>query len=355
MQALTVIPIGDKSGFQSALKIILTKNKWQQQHFDDFYAEFWHQLSKAVDAKTIEKLDRGDQDNKGKAAKGPTFEQLKSWLYNKGTNEEKDIASYSDLEVLVKKDFAAMSEDELRQMMSLLKKISRKIAHQKSRLTKISKKARRLDLKRTFRRTWRKGGEIQQLLFSEPKDKKMKLVVMCDVSKSMDLYSRFLVHFIYAFQNTYDRIETYVFSTALHRVTEFLDNLNFDKAFEVIAERVPQWSGGTRIGACLKSFLENYGEKILDRKTVFIVLSDGWDTGDPEILETTMRKLYKLSKKIIWLNPLAGNPDYAPEVTGLKAAMPYIDVFASAHNLDSLKEAITQLKRSKRKLPVALQ
>ena len=195
----------------------------------------------------------------------------------------------------------------------------------------------------------RKGGEIQQLVFSEKKNRKLKLVLLCDVSRSMDLYSRFFIHLIYAFQNAYDKIETLVFSTALHRVSEILDNNEFDKAFRTISERVPHWSGGTTIGSCLQDFSQNYGHGMLDKKTIVLILSDGWDTGEPEVMKEAMKTIYKKSKKVIWLNPLAGNPDFTPESIGMQTALPYIDILASAHNLESLTTVLQQL-RGKRKL-----
>jgi uncharacterized protein len=237
----------------------------------------------------------------------------------------------------------------MRLMMSLLRRIARQLAHQKSRLKRRAKKNNQLDLKRTYATNMRLGGEILRFHFSRPKDKKLKLLLLCDVSKSMDLYSRFFVNLIYAFQNAYDRVETFVFSTAVHRVTELLDNYEFDAAFDLISERVPQWSGGTTIGQCLHSFVDLHGHKLLTKKTVVFILSDGWDTGDPVLLRQSMKDIHKNSRKIIWLNPLAGNPDFAPDVIGLQAALPYIDVLESAHNLESLKRAMKHLRSGRRK------
>lgn len=230
-------------------------------------------------------------------------------------------------------------------MMRLLKRMAKKIAHEKSRLKRNSKKRKHIDLKSTIRTNMRRGGEITDIRFSEKKEKKLKLVLLCDVSRSMELYSRFFVHLIYAFQNAYDKIETFVFSTALHRVSEILDNHEFDKAFDTISDRVPQWSGGTTIGSCLNDFTQEYGYGMLDKKTIVIILSDGWDTGAPDLMKGAMQRIYKKSKKVIWLNPLAGSNDFSPDALGLKTSLPYIDVLASAHNLESLKSAILQIQK----------
>ncbi len=348
MEALTSLPIGNENAFKIALKSTFAKSKWQFEQFDGLYEEFWDQLKKAVDAKTKDEHNNKDENTALNTQK-PSFENLKSWLFNEQTEDQESVASYSSLEVLTRKDFSNMSSDEMSLIMSLLRKIARNLAHQKSRLKKKVRKKKQLDLKRTFSANMRLGGEILKLQFSEPKDKKLKLVLLCDVSKSMDLYSRFFVNLIYAFQNAYDRVETFVFSTAIHRVTELLQNYEFDQAFEIIADRVPQWSGGTTIGRSIQSFVDSYSYKLLTKKTIVFILSDGWDTGDPAMLEQAMKNIHRRCKKVIWLNPLAGNPNFSPEVIGLKTALPYIDVLESAHNLESLKRAMKHLRSGRRK------
>lgn len=341
LKAISFLPIHSESYFREALKAILSKSEFQRTHFNEFYQEFKEQLKKAADSKIKDiPEEKPSPEKKSKAAQ---FEALKDWLNLSPSEEEKEVAAFSDLEVLTKKNFLDLSEDEMRLMMRVLQKLARKITHQKSRLKKKSKRHRQLDLKQTIRQNMRKGGEIQELLFSEKKNRKLKLVLLCDVSRSMDLYSRFFIHLIYAFQNAYDKIETLVFSTALHRVTEILDSHDFDTAFQTISERVPHWSGGTTIGSCLKDFTQNYGHGMLDKKTIVLILSDGWDTGEPAVMKEAMKTIYKNSKKVIWLNPLAGSPDFSPESIGMQTALPYIDVLASAHNLESLKRVLQHI------------
>jgi len=345
LKAISFLPINSENYYREALKAVLSKNAFQRIKFDEYYFEFKDQLKKASDSKVKELSEEKTQHEQ--KSKQDQFEALKDWLNLSPPEEEKEVAAFSDLEVLTKKDFLDLNEDEMRLMMRVLQKLARKIAHQKSRLRKKSKRHRQLDLKQTIRQNMRKGGEIQQLVFSEKKNRKLKLVLLCDVSRSMDLYSRFFVHLIYAFQNAYDKIETFVFSTALHQVSEILDNNEFDKAFDIISNRVPHWSGGTTIGSCLHDFAQNFGHGLLDKKTNVLILSDGWDTGEPEVMKDAMKTIYKKCKKVIWLNPLAGSPDFSPEVLGIKTALPYIDVLASAHNLESLKEVLQQLGKER--------
>jgi len=154
----------------------------------------------------------------------------------------------------------------------------------------------------------------------------------------MDIYSRFLLQFIYALQSNFARTESFVFSTQLSRVTEYFKDHDIYEALDVIASEVLDWSGGTRIGQSLADFNENWAASVIDTKTVVIVLSDGWDTGDADVLEHEMEELQRRARRVIWLNPLMSNPGYQPLCRGMRTAMPYIEVFAAAHNLASLME-----------------
>ncbi len=340
--SLQHIPFDKERFLKQALQITLSKNHFEYVNFEDLYTEFWSQLSKAVDSKIKDKEDNKERSSDSQKQQA-RFDALKSWLNLTPSEDEKVISSYSELEVLTKKDFNDLSQEEMELIMRLLKKMARKQLRKKSRLKKSSRKHKTLDLKKTIRYNLRQGGDIQHLVYSERKEQKLKLVLLCDVSRSMDLYSRFFIHLIYAFQHAYDKIETFVFSTALHRVTALLNNYEFDKAFEMISNRVPQWSGGTTIGSCLDDFVTDFGYSSLDKKTTVFILSDGWDTGDANAMKQAMKAIHKKSKKVIWLNPLAGNPNFSPDVLGMQSALPYINVLASAHNLSSLKSVLKKL------------
>ena len=159
----------------------------------------------------------------------------------------------------------------------------------------------------------------------------------------MDLYSRFLIQFIYAFQSVYRRIETFVFGTSLHRITDILRDEELSIALGYISGTVKDWSGGTKIGASLEQFVSNYGINLVDSQTVVLIISDGWDTGEVDLLENNMQYLHKNSRYVLWLNPLKGSPGFQPTTRGMQAALPYIDFFASAHNIISLKHLVRQL------------
>ena len=266
----------------------------------------------------------------------PSLKALKSWLHGNREEEEQDLATYSG-ERCLPTGFSAFTEDELDEVMQLIERIARQMAKQLERRYKRASKGV-FDL-RAKRYNMRRGGELLELVYRRKRRRKLKLVMLCDVSKSMDLYSRFFVQVplrISARVSADGNLCIQYPSISRQRP---MAKGQFDQAVQELAEYVPEWSGGTRIGACLDQYLTEYGGK-LDSRTLVLIVSDGWDTGDIPLLEDSMYEIHKQASRVIWLNPLAGNPNFQPTVQGMAVAMPYIDVFASAHNVDSLKEMI---------------
>ena len=197
---------------------------------------------------------------------------------------------------------------------------------------------------REGRRTLRANltrGEIIELRYRERKRKKVRLVLLCDVSGSMDLYSRFLLQFLFALQNVFGRVETFIFSTRLTRITELLRGRSYRQVLRRLTD-VRDWSGGTRIGESFAQFNREWPH-LVDRRTIVIVLSDGWDTGEPDVLSTELMRIKRRAARLIWLNPLLGNPSYEPLTRGMAAAMPLIDDFAAGHNLAALRDLAGKL------------
>ena len=157
----------------------------------------------------------------------------------------------------------------------------------------------------------------------------------------MDLYSRFLLQFLYALQNVFGRVETFTFATRLTRVSDLLRGPSYKRALRRLTE-VRDWSGGTRIGDAIRDFNQEWG-RLVDRRTIVLILSDGWDTGEPDVLAQEMLTLKRRAGRVLWLNPLLGNPSYEPLTRGMAAALPLVDHFAAAHTLSSLRELATHL------------
>jgi uncharacterized protein len=347
LKALGAVSFENPDNFRRILKAVLARNLQQLKNFDDLYASYWSEIAKAVDSKI--KMGGAESPAKNKSPDRPkrptSIQVIKNWLYGGKSEEVVEMAVYSPVELLTRKDFSAFSQEELTEVMQIIRLLSRSLATQNSRRFASAKSAGQFDVRQTLRSNMRRGGEILDLAFRKPKLRRMKIILLCDVSKSMDLYSRFLIQFMYGFQTVYHKIETFVFSTSLHRVTKQLRNHDFGKALEGLATCVPNWSAGTKIGASLQSFLDDYSSKFLDNQTIVLLLSDGWDTGELETLEESMRRIHRKANKVIWLNPLAGNPNYQPSVGGMQVAMPFIDVFAPAHNVESLWEVAHHLGR----------
>lgn len=351
LNALSILPLQSPENFRWVLRAILPKSLPQQKKFDQLYQQYWDEITKAVDAKIKQEEETvlGPKQEQKPPPQPPSLQALKDWLYNKQADdaEEEELAAFSACEVSSAKDFSALGAEELEEVTQLIAQIGRSLATRHNRRYKKAKRTAKLDVRRMVRLNMRRGGEMLQLAFQKRPVRKTKLLMFCDVSKSMDLYSRFLVQFMYAFQNVYHQLETFVFSTSLHRVTEQLKEEQFEETLHRLAETVPGWSGGTRIGEALQEFVTEYASKYLDSRTIVLIMSDGWDTGNIEALEESMRSLYQKATKVIWLNPLAGNPNFQPSVEGMKAALPYIDVFASAHNVESLREVVRFFRKGR--------
>ncbi|HSF03321.1 MAG TPA: VWA domain-containing protein, partial [Solirubrobacterales bacterium] len=261
--------------------------------------------------------------------------------FAEGEGEPVGLPGVSDLETTLGKDFSVFSAAELEDVERLARELARRLATRKSRRLKPSPRRGRVDLRRTMRLSLTRGEPIE-LARRARKILKTNLVVLCDVSGSMDLYSRLLLQFLYALQNQLGRMETFVFSTRLHRITDELRARAYGAALAQL-EGVKDWSGGTKIGECLQAFVRDW-RRLLERDTVTIILSDGWDTGDPAVLSDAMRAIHRKSGKVIWLNPLLGSPDYQPLTQGMMAALPHVDAFLPAHNLESLRALARHLK-----------
>jgi uncharacterized protein len=232
-------------------------------------------------------------------------------------------------------DFSEWPHDDLARLEELSLRLLRRMSLRISRRFISSDRGRRTDLRRTLRRSISHGGEPIELAYKKRKPRKNKLVILLDISGSMNFYSLFLLRFAYALQTCFRRVDTFLFSTSLEEISPLLRTRHLSEALRRLSQREAGWSGGTKIGESLEQFNQLYG-KLLSRDTLFVILSDGWDTGEPELLASQMRRAKQRAQKVLWLNPLLGLKDYQPVTRGMAAALPYVDVFAPANNLESL-------------------
>ena len=346
LRAMEMVDLGHATAFRMALRTALAKSAQEQEIFDEHFRSFWYVWDSAENLHQRFKVKKEETATVLLSAKQKkqSFVSIKDRLVGFETvEEEEETAGYSPFVTNSERDFSTFQAEEISEIMRLINVIGKTLATRFSRRIVNSKKRGIIDLRRTMRKSLRHGGEILDLALYHRRRQRLKLVLLCDVSKSMDLYSRFLIQFIYAFQCVYRRIETFVFSTSLHRITETLRNKKLQDALDQLSCTVPDWSGGTKIGASFAQFVGKYGLKFVDHQTVVLIISDGWDTGEADLLENNVRFLQKHARNVIWLNPLKGNPGYEPTTRGMQVALPYVDIFASAHNLNSLKKLVRQL------------
>jgi uncharacterized protein with von Willebrand factor type A (vWA) domain len=250
--------------------------------------------------------------------------------------DEFSVPTYSPQELMNRKDFSEMSVEESRAIARAILLIATKIATQISRRKKVARKGAVVDPRWTMRKSMKYGGEVIDLVHRKKRIKKTKVVLLCDVSGSMDCYSRFLIQFMYGLQNELWGVETFVFSTSLSRITHLIRTKDIVNALEKISGSILGWSGGTNIGRSLHTFNRSFAPSMLSHRTIVVIISDGWDRGDVSLLEREMQDLKRRCRKIIWLNPLLASENYEPLCKGMQAALPYLDLFLSVHNVNSL-------------------
>jgi uncharacterized protein with von Willebrand factor type A (vWA) domain len=247
------------------------------------------------------------------------------------------------------RDFTQLSDTELRELVSLMRELTLAVPPRRTRRYRPARDGKRPDLRRTLRLARRSGGEPVRLARRAPRVKPRRLIVLCDISGSMEPYARALLMLMYCLnggqlRGGQNRPEVFSFATRLTRLTPALAAASPDTMLAKAGEAAPDWSGGTRIGAAIKEFNDHYGSRGLARGAVVLIISDGWETGEPELLGAQMARLSRVAHRIVWANPRTQSPRYRPEVGGMAAAWPYCDAVVSAHNLDALDDLLGALR-----------
>ncbi len=339
VDAVEHLDLGQRQLFKDAARTILVQRVEQIPIFDRAFDLFWS--ANAIKPRT--KIDLGRILRK-------TLQRNKTLIAlpaddadaNGATPTEDDVlelrATYSASEVLRHKDFAELSSEETRIIRRMMLEHPWHIDQRRTRRKEAAVKGPTLDVRRSMRHSLRHGGEMMKLSWRRRRTKPRPLVILCDISGSMEAYSRIFLQFIYALSTTSDRLEAFVFGTRLTRISRQLKHRNVDVALRQAAARVVDWGGGTRIGESFKRFNYDWGRRVLGRGAVVVVLSDAWDRGDVDMLEHETARLRRSCGRLIWLNPLLGSPGYEPLTRGIRRVLPYIDDFLPVHNLTSLEQ-----------------
>jgi len=347
VRALEHLDVGDRDELARGLKSVFVTRPEEAAIFDRCFETFWRMRTDA-DAVAEALAGPGAREHgegPGLESQGARRERLALEGWGEAGEEDESgeplgVPAASELEAIASRDFSTFSAEQLDELLRITVQIARRLARRMSRRRRPVRRRGRVDLRRTLRANLTKG-EIIELRYRQRKRRKVRLVLLCDVSGSMDLYSRFLLQFLFALQHVFARVETFTFSVRLTHVTDVLRARSYREVLRRLQE-VRDWSGGTKIGESLVEF-NRYWSHLVDRRTIVIVLSDGWDTGDPEVLATELLRIKRRAGRVIWLNPLLGNPSYEPLTRGMAAALPLVDHFAAAHNLAALRDLADRL------------
>lgn len=330
VEALGRVGIDERDHVYWAARSTLVHRPEDVTIFDRAFAVFWEHgevESVAEDPDTVKVTlatdDESDDDTdaSGEASDDPTV-----------------TLRFSPMEVLRNKDFGAYDETELILAQQLMSRLKFAGPPRRSFRFRPAQSGSRPDLRATLRTAISAGGEPIRRFWQEPGERMRRLVLLLDVSGSMEPYARAMLRFVHAAVAGRQRVEAFSLGTRLTRVTRELNSRDPDLALRQASQRVQDWSGGTRLGECLRAFNDEWGVRGLARGAIVVILSDGWDRGDPAVLGEQMQRLQRVTYDLIWVNPLKVSPGYAPLARGMAAALPYVDHFVEGHSLAAMEE-----------------
>ena len=342
-RAVQHIEIGRKQDFRCALRTVLVRRAEDLQVFDQAFRVFWRShsgTSTRLDLRPLGSERRfGDPVVEMESLSG-TADPVPS--AGETRVERVQIATYSDREVLRQKDFKKLTAEETAQVVRLLRELKWRPAPRQSKRW-VPGRGSAPDPRKLLARFARREADPTALPTRVRKAVPRRLVLLCDISGSMERYTRMLLWFACCLAGNLSRVESFVFATRLTRITKKLRGHRGSNPLHEIARLVPDWSGGTRIGESLRAFNVHWARRVLGRGAVVLVVSDGWDRGDPDALRDEVSRLQRSCHRLIWLSPLLGSPRYKPLTRGLLAALPLVDDFLPVHNLTSLDRLATHL------------
>lgn len=335
--ALALVDLMDRAEVHRAMRIALKLPPEAWALYDRLFAQFWDGIA---DPEPVSIDER----------RGPLqwrWDGMRVKLVPADGDEddapEGDTRSYSPDPMLRRKPFEHCSAAEIAALERMLAQLAPRLAATRTRRLVPVHGRGYVDLRRSWRKALKSDGDLVRLARRAHALEKPGLVVLYDTSGSMDGYTRMLLAFTFALRRTIRNAEIFAFNTSLVRVTRMISPADVVRTLEKLATEVPDWSGGTRIGACLAQFNARHRDALVDRHTTVMIVSDGLDHGDPAALGGAMRALRERARRIVWLNPLLGDARYRPEAEGMRAALPYVDHFGAAHNFEALAGLIRQL------------
>jgi uncharacterized protein with von Willebrand factor type A (vWA) domain len=350
LQSLEAINLDKRDEMFHALRSNMTTNEMEWRLFSELFDQYWQvtpPANKPPDRTEIPEKPASEKGLEEKKAVQSDFSDNEiektenvSWWF-----DAPDSRGFSPVAAMEKKDLGTIRPDDVQIAQLILKNMMTTFRVDRTRRSRTSKKKGEFDFRRIFSKSLKSQGIPLELYYQQKKKRLKRLVVLADVSGSMDRYAKFVMPFILGLKGIGSKAEVFVFSTSLTPITFLVKHLSYEKAIKRIAATVPDWSGGTKIGLSLHQFNQNHGARLLHSRTVIVIMSDGWDLGGKEILRREMENIKRKAYSVIWLNPLAGGPNFRPVPTGMKIALPYTDYFLPANSLESLRRVGRILSR----------
>jgi uncharacterized protein with von Willebrand factor type A (vWA) domain len=341
LRGMEAVDIARREDFFSVLRANLVTTDLEWRVFRGLFDRFWQGMAEGREEEAKEGCKEGplEENNEDEIVEREmgAFNEEKADFDEPLKRECLEGSTYSAVAVLEKRDLSQFERGDIQTAQLILKNLMVPFKITAARRFKRSRKPGDIHFRLMMKRSMKAGGIPLELFYRTRRKRLKRLVILADVSGSMDRYARFVMPFIMGLKGIGSRAEAYVFSTSLTAVSPIMRKFNVDKVLEVIATEVPDWSGGTRIGESLQQFVEQYGHRHLNKRTVILIMSDGWDLGARRLLIREMETISSKVHCIIWLNPLAGDAAYKPVCGGMQAALPYVDYFLPAESLRSLK------------------
>jgi uncharacterized protein with von Willebrand factor type A (vWA) domain len=352
VRALEIAGTGRRDDWYWTMSSVLLSREEQRPIFDQAFRIFWRdpklmeKLMQQLLPKTYGRLGK-DEEQQSQRLTDALFAQQK---HEPREREEQEVEldaklTFSTSEVLQRMDFDTMSAAELAEAKKMIAQLRLPLPEIRTRRHAPSARGRRVDLRATLRESLREGGDVIPLVRSAPGREHPPLVVLCDISGSMNPYARMFLHFLHAITNDRDRVSVFVFGTRLTNVTRQLRHRDVDVAMAKVADAIKDWSGGTRIGVCLREFNWRWGRRVLGQNACVLLVSDGLDREAGEGLSDEMDRLAKSCRYLVWLNPLLRYEQFEARPAGVRAMLPHVDLFLPVHNLKSLVDLAHTLNR----------
>jgi uncharacterized protein with von Willebrand factor type A (vWA) domain len=344
-QALALIDLASRHDVYHAMRALIVTHQRDIELFDQAFDLFWQRPTDDWTQLDLDSLGEQKQRRQPRVAPPGT---RKTDNDNHLPEPESTIISvqttYSQEERLRHKDFAEMNAEELAAARVIMEQMPRSLGFRQVR-RKQPGRGSHLDLRRTLRSNQAYAGEIINLPTLRPKIKPRPIVVICDISGSMERYTRVFLHFMHICAITMTQVESFVFSVHLTRITHQIRHKSVDRALKEVGANVNDWGSGTRTGEALRTFNYGWSRRVLGRGAIVLIITDGWDRGEPDMLAHEMARLQRSTHRLIWLNPLLGVPEYEPLTRGAQAMLPHIDDFLPLRNLANLEMVMKTLQK----------